>query len=380
MNAQLDVVEPRASPGIRGFVPGDIPQVARLHARVWPNPDCTFDVYEDYFQRVFVDNPEADQSLPSLVSEDERGRIVAFIGVVPRRVVLGQRAYLAALSSQFIVEPEGPAAFVAIRILRAYFDGPQDVSIADEATDAARRLWMGLGGTTAQFLSMYWTRVLRPARYATSLLRARQRWSWLARVAAPCAVAADAVAACLPGTPFRQSSDPVSVDTLTTAMIMNHSDEFCDPSGLSVRHDERSFQWLLERIARACVNGEPISGAVTRSGQMCGWYVAALDGSGHCDLVHLASDRTSHRVVLDQLFHHACTRGALAVTGRIDPPFMEALSDSGCLFHRRGPWLLVRTPRPEILHAFESGHACFARIDGEWALRLSASRARGAVA
>jgi hypothetical protein len=374
------MIRSRSSRAVRRFVGTDIPDVARLHARVWPNPGCTPSVYDDYFRRVFIANPDSDPALPSLVSENESGRVVGFIGVVPRVVVADGRTYRAAVSSQFVVEPGPEAAFAAVRLLRAYLEGPQDVSIADEATDAARALWGGLGASTAHFLSMHWTRVLRPARFAASFLRARpRRWGLLARVLAPCSVPADALAVRLRGTPFYQPRTFEPPQEITAAIAVAHQEEFCHPSALRVVHDERSFQWLLDRAARASVDHHPVTGVVTGSGRVRGWYIAALDGQGQCDVVHLAAVRTASREVLEALFQHAWRRGACAVSGRADVRFTSALSDASCVFHQQGHWMLVNTSSADILRAFESGSACFARLDGEWALRLVTPDSRGAV-
>jgi len=378
----LRSIEPLTACGIREFTADDIPQVAQLHARVWPNPTCTFDTYDEYFRRVYVDNPDNDPLLPSLVTEDERGRVVAFLGVVGRRLVLGERVYRAAISSQFIVERDNQAAFVAIRMLRAYLAGPQDVSIADESTDAARGLWTGLGGTTAHLLGMYWTRPLRPARYVASLLRARPRWALAGRAVAPGAAVADALLARVPGTPWHQPlmRDPGagSLDeTLSAATAVKRYPEFCHPSALRAEYDERTFQRLLDYTARVSVQRYPVMGVVTRGGRVRGWYIAALDDRGECDVVQLVADRASTRELVDQLFRHAWRRGALAVTGRMDPRFVQALSDTCCVFHRRGPWMLFKTANADIHRAFESGDTCFSRIDGEWALRLTVPRVRG---
>jgi len=377
MASAIQMIRSRSSSAIRRFVGNDIPDVARLHARVWPNPACTPSVYDDYFRRVFIGNPEMDSALSSLVSEDESGRIVGFIGVVPRRLVVGGRTYRATLASQFVVEPGHDAPFIAIRLMRAYLEGPQDVSIGDEATDAARGLWTGLGGSTAHFLSMHWTRVLRPVRFGASFLRGRPAWAPLGRVLAPCSRAADALVARLPATPFRQPRMLPHSEALSAATVLAHHGEFCHPSAVKVDHDERSFQWLLDRVARASVNHHPITGVVMGGGRVRGWYIAALDRDGHCDVVHLAAARTAAREVLDHLFDHAWQRGACAVTGRVDVRFMQPLSDVSCVFHQRGHWMLVNTASIEVLRAFESGSASFSRLDGEWALRLVMPDSRG---
>lgn len=374
------MIRSRSSQAVRRFVGSDIPDVARLHARVWPNPGCTPSVYDDYFRRVFLANPDSDPALPSLVSENESGRVVGFIGVVPRVLVADGRTYRAAVSSQFVVEPGPEAPFAAVRLLRAYLEGPQDISIADEATDAARALWSGVGASTAHFLSMYWTRLVRPARFAASFLRARpRRWGLLARVLAPCSPPADALLARLRNTPFHQPRTFSPPQEISAAFAVAHQEEFCHPSALRVVHDERSFQWLLDRAARASVDHHPVTGVVTGSGRVRGWYIAALNGDGLCDVVHLAAARNAHRELLDTLFQHAWHRGACAVSGRADVRFMPALADASCVFHQRGHWMLVDSASIDILRAFESGSVCFARLDGEWALRLSTPVSRGAV-
>jgi hypothetical protein len=76
------------------------------------------------------------------------------------------------------------------------------------------------------------------------------------------------------------------------------------------------------------------------------------------------------RDVLDHLFARAWQEGAVAVTGRLEPRFMDALADRHSLFHR-GPWTVIRATRPEILGAFESGAVSFSRFDGEWPLRFT---------
>ena len=377
MASTIPMLRSRSSSAIRRFVGTDIPQVARLHARVWPNPACTPSVYDDYFRRVFISNPEADPALPSLVCEDQSGRIVGFCGVVPRRLIVVGRTYRATLSSQFLVEPGSEAAFIAVRLMRAYLEGPQDISIADEATDAGRGLWTGLGGSTAHFLSLHWTRVLRPVRFGTSFLRGRRRWAPVGRALAPCARAADALVARLPATPFRPPRMLPQGEALSAATVLAHLGEFCGPSDVRVDHDERSLQWLMDRVARASVDHHPITGVVTGGGRVRGWYIGALDRDGHCDVVHVAATRTAVREVLDHLFDHAWQRGACAVTGRVDARFMQALSDTSCVFYQRGYWVLVNTAAVELLRAFESGSACFSRLEGEWALRLVTPDARG---
>src|SRR6476620_11403890 len=163
---------------IRAFVEGDIPRVAGLHRTVFKASEhadvVTLDAYHEYFTRVFLNSPLHDSRLPSLVYEDG-DRVVGFLGVVPRRMLMRGRRFQAAISSQFVVDPAARAGLVAMRLARTFLEGPQDLSISDEASDLARKIWEGLGGMTALLRSLHWTRPLRPATLAVSTLQARPR-------------------------------------------------------------------------------------------------------------------------------------------------------------------------------------------------------------
>ena len=85
-------------------------------------------------------------------------------------------------------------------------------------------------------------------------------------------------------------------------------------------------------------------------------------------MLQIAATPSSVHDVLDHLFYQAWRQGALAVTGRLEPRFLQALSDKYCLFHRRGPWMLVSAKKPRLVQSFLNGDAFFSRFDGEWCL------------
>src|SRR2546425_6425945 len=105
---------------IRPFVAEDIPRVARLHSMVFGPRGRTdaagLDSYPAYFTRVFLDNPSRDVRLSSLVCEEGGGRIVGFLGVVPRGMSMNGQRLLAAISSQFVVDPAGQAGLGALAL------------------------------------------------------------------------------------------------------------------------------------------------------------------------------------------------------------------------------------------------------------------------
>jgi|SRR5688572_6102178 hypothetical protein len=356
---------------VRPFTAHDIPQVARLHQMVFPagaGEPREPAAYEAYFRSVFLENPAGDAALPSLVYEGAGGRIVGFLGSVRRRMAMGHRRYEAAVSSQFIVDPSAPTGLVAVHLVKAFLEGPQDLSIADEATDTARRIWEGLGGTNSLINSLHWTRPLRPARLAMSFIRERPRLAPFAAAARPFTSALDTLATRVPGSHFRQiacadGAEEVCADAMAACAPDLHGD-----GRLRVEYDARTVEWLLDRAGNR--RGRVLKAAFRNGQTITGWYVCHLDAAGHAEAIQLAATPSSVGGVLDHLFYQAWRHGAIAVSGRLDGRVAQALSDRYCLFHRRGPWMLINANKPELLASFYTGNSAFSRMDGEWSLRF----------
>jgi len=353
---------------VRPFVEADIPEVARVHRAAFRlGDDPRLAEYGEYFTRVFLES--ADRGISSLVYQEPDGRIAGFVGVVPRRVAIGARRYQAAISSQFVVDPASHIGLVALRLARTYLEGPQDLSMSDEANDVSRKIWEGLGGTTALLLSIYWTRALRPAQLGLSLAGRRRGLAPLAAIGRPFAAGADALAARLPGSQFRLTPPLTVAEPLFAQTVIAHAAEFSGDA-LRVEYDEQTFQRLLDRTTARAADGRLLNAVVKSGASVLGWYIAHIDAAGAADVAQLAASAATIQPVLDQLFHHAWREGAVSVSGRLDPRFMQPLSDQYCLFHRRGPWVLVKANKPELLHALERGATCLSRFDGEWSLRF----------
>jgi hypothetical protein len=359
---------------IRTFVEEDIPQVARLHRTVFGPGDRTnssgLDSYHAYFTRVFLDNPARDDALSSLVYQEQDGSIVGFLGVVPRRMSLNGQSLQAAISSVFLVHPACRTSLAAVRLIKAFLDGPQDLSLADEANDLSQRIWEGLGGTTSLLHSIHWTRPLRPARLALSFLRNRRRLAPLAAAAGPLARIVDALATWIPRSHFYQSMPRVSADELRGETVLEYLPDFAGAGSLRAEYDTRTFGWVLERAEQRKGDGRLQKVVIRNDQQILGWYISHLDREGVANVLQIAAKPSSIHEVLDHLFYQAWREGAIAAAGRLEPRFAQALSDKYCLFHRRGPWMLLSSRKPELLQAFQRGDTFISRLDGEWCVRF----------
>jgi len=366
---------------IRPFVEDDIEQVSDLHWRVFdgasiPAPQKPASElrqsYTDYFERVFLRNPWRDDALPSLVHEGTDGRITGFLGVLPRRMLLDGMPVCVALSSQFIVDPNSRALGAGVGLLKAFLTGPQDLSLTDEANNASRKLWEGLGGSTALLYSVQWTRLLRPSRFVVSHFEGRGALSLLASASKPLCNLLDAALARKSPHRFRQTEPKVSGEELNADGLLACLSEFSGSRSLWPEYDEYSLKWLLETITRQTRRGALRKVAIHNSRwEVIGWYLYYLNPRGLSQVVQLVAKKNSIGEVLDHLFYDAWLNGSIAVSGRLEPPFMQAFSDRHCYFNCGQPWMLIHSHNPDILRAFHRGDALLSPLEGEMCMRFT---------
>ena len=230
---------------VRPFRPDDLPDVVGLRRRLFrfterPSPA----ELADYCERVFCRNPWSDDELPSLVHEDEHGKLVGFLGVVPRRMIFQDEPIRVAIATQLMVSPER-RGLAGRRLVRAFLAGPQDLSMSDLGNDATRLLWESLGGSVSVTHSVTWEKALRPCRLAVSRLGGGALRRGAALAAQPLVALGDVLAAAWPGAQNRPSGgDTVPLAPATLAAT---ADELLRAFTLRPEYHDDSLDWLLAR-------------------------------------------------------------------------------------------------------------------------------------
>ncbi len=355
---------------IRTLVKDDLPAIVGLHQKLFRGSDkiAARDL-ESYLHDIFFNHPWADDALESLAYEHD-GRLIGCMGVMPRRMVFNRQPILAAISHNFMVEPECRTTLAGVHLLQRFFGGPQELSLA-EGNRLSRRVWQGLGGATSWFYSLRWTRPLRPVGYVLHRLRNRSGLGLLAAAAQPCCRLADAVLRRMALSPFHRASAHTLGDDLDNETLIKQLPAFAGDRPLRPDYDDRSLTWLWEILRRRQGHGVLRKHVVRNTQQtIIGWYVYYLKPDGVSEVLQVTARPDSAVDVLDHLFDDAEARGALAVSGQLDPALMEPLSDRQCFFHHGGSWLLMHARRPELLRAMDRGDAFFTRLDGEWWIGL----------
>ena len=313
---------------VRPFTEDDIPEVAELHRKVFrtaaeSSPKLRTS-YVAYFREIFLNNPWYEEDLPSLVYQDTDGTIAGFLGVVPRTFSNGGKPIRVALSSQFIVDPHRRAGLVAVQLIKNFLSGPQDISLADEAGNDARRLWESLGGTVLTLHSLYWGRFLRPSQFLLSRMTKNKAMAPLVFASTPFYRFVDAVAARAPGSPFRLSASRLSAEEMEAETLLASLTKHTRRHTIRPEYDARSLRWLLEILNRREDHGRFQKVLLRRSdGEVAGWYLYYPNPGGIGEVLQIGATADSIHDVLDHLFHHAWRLGAVALSGKLEPRFLH---------------------------------------------------------
>lgn len=348
----------------------DIPRIAELHQKLLSSGLGTSrHEMESRLLEVFCRHPWRDPRLPSLVYEDADGRIVGCLGVMPRPMWMEDRPITAAVTHTFMVEQDHRCTLAAMHLLKTFFSGPQDLSVA-EGNHLSRKLWEGVGGATSMLYSLRWTHPLRPARYTVSLLEKRGLRGWLALSMRPGCRVLDFVAGRVPESPFRHTPSALVAEQLDATALLNSVERLSEQCSLRPHYDRESLDWLLRFLTGSTSRGMLRSVLLRKGNRIAGWYVYYAKPDGVSEVVQVGATEDSASDVLDHLFQDAWREGATAVSGQFEPSLMSVFSEKFCLFHRGrgGSWILVHSRNERILRALQLGEAYFTRLDGEWCI------------
>ena len=276
---------------------------------------------------------------------------------------------MAATGTMLMVAPEFRTTLASLELVRAYLAGPQDLSFCDRASESARRIFRGVGGTFAPLHSIRWILPLRPAQYALSVLKRKHRLlAALTIPANPLCRIMDSLTARVSARRPRPSALKNMRESLDDDEILECLSTLSARYSLRGRYDEAWLQWILGFLSQETQIGT-LQSLVVRDCRhdVIGWCLYFCKRGGVSEVLHLQARREDTVAeLLDHLICHAWKRGSLALSGRMDIELMPELWQRFCFLQGAASWVLVHSKNREILNAINEGDACISRLDGEW--------------
>jgi hypothetical protein len=359
---------------VRPFVARDIAEVGELHRRVFRlSCDLTDEqwarAYREYFSDVFLNPSLCDGAGASLVYERD-GRIRGFLGVMTRRMSFNGRPVRMAVCSQFAVDP-GERGQAGLRMLKHCFEGPQDLTITDEAGDETRRVWEWCGGERVLPHSMRWIRPLRPVQLGLSMLAQRKSLTLLARAVAADARILDALIGKLAPASLRIPPVRGHRAELDEKTFLSCIREIGGVRALRPQYDGESAGWAFSRAGRPSGGGAVRKFAVKQDdGSTAGWFVYRATRERIAEVLQIAARPESLGDIIDHLLDDAFRNRAVAVSGRVEPALVPILTSRHAFFYRGHYWTLLHSTNPQLRYAIQAGDAFLTRLEGEWCLRF----------
>ena len=329
-----------------------------------------------YLAAVFLDHPWRDPDLESLVYVAPDGAVRGFIGLLPLRMTLGGRPLRAAVASTLMMEGAAGDPLAGARLVRAFLQGPQDLSFGEAASDVARRMWLPLGARTLPLRGLCWTRILRPVGFAADVAARRMpALGALRMLAGPLdriarqrrGGAPDVTARGADVAPAARGSDvaPEDLASVIPGALQRYA--------LRPDFELPVLRWLLSHAARKELRGTPVARVVMgRQGRPVGGWLGHLRPRGVLRVMQVFSPPSEAGAVLDDILAEGERAGAVAVSGPNQPELTDALQLRGCLFRHAG-FTLAHARDPAVTEALQRSDAFVGGIAGEVWVRLSGS-------
>ncbi len=316
------------------------------------------------FSRIYFENPWVDPELPPLIATLD-DRIVGFLGITPRVMQYGDRRLRVAVSSNFTVAPSAPEKhrpFIAARMIKTMIGGPQDLSLADGATDVSRRIWERCGGSIAPVMGLDWFHTARPARGIWELARrGLDTASPLSRAATLGTETLDLIGASFTKRLAQNAAtpSPLDLDEVVTAVNMR----IAAPIKPVAQRDW--IDWLLRQSSRLAIDGKIRTGAIKNAeGGLAGWFISIMSRDRVADILQIEAPGTDAEAVIGAAIADARGAGAALIRGHARMAHLAAYRRHFCLLNS-GRWVLTHSRDPKLLRPFNDGTAWVSMLDGE---------------
>lgn len=354
---------------VRNFRADDVPAVAAMFQRTFRDPQQPApESLGAHIKTVFLDHPWQDPEISSRVHVSDQGKINGFIGVLPLRMMVDGSPKRAGVAGSLMVDSPKDDPLAGAKLLRAFLNGPQDLSISETANPLSQRMWERIGGQTLGALSVDWIRVFRPAAAAIELGSGRiGPLRWLRPLARLLDLPVRRLAA---GFFKAAAADSFAGAEVDNAEIAARLLELTNASPVRPNWDAASLRWFLDQAEVKEQRG-PLHRRVVRraNGSVVGCVLYYGAPRGVAWVLQIVAAPGFAQGVVDELFAHADREGLAAIRGRISPATQEALLLRNTLLYRRAA-TVAHSRDPRLIEAIGTSEAVVNGLAGESWIRL----------
>lgn len=364
---------------VRPFTASDVSVVAEMFQRILRKTrQPATSSLEAYLQELFLDAPDAQPDITSLIHKRDDGSVSGFLGVLPLALDFEGRPLRGALCGTMMVDRHTEDPFAGARLVRAFFAGPQDISLTETANDVSTAMWRKMRATVLPDYSLEWIRLIRPAGFMVELAAAG---IGAARVFSPLARPIDALIR-------RRSTDGEAhwshFTRLPKASLVDadvDEDELLDLFPKLTAHYPMRPTWHRDTLARTIVHarrkanyGQGVRRVVrTGSGHPVGLYIYYGDSGRIGRAIQVMSLPGQEGAVIDNMIAHAASNGLVALRGRTQPALLNAMLGRRFAFVHASS-SIVHARDPALVQPFLDGRAFFNGFAGESWCRLMGDR------
>jgi hypothetical protein len=365
---------------VRPFEAADAEAVASLFQRMLrklraPAPAALTAYIRDFY----LETPERGDGIASLVHVDDTGRISGFVGVHALPMILDGRPLRAAVCGSLMADGRDRDPMAGARLLKAFVDGPQDLSFSETANAVSTRLWTRLRGVVLPQYSLDWVRVIRPAGFAIELAAGR---AGSLRLLKPAAAAFDGLLrrSLKPGDrrwAVARESEPAKaaraseIDGADFASLLEPlTQQFALRPAWS---DMPLDKMLADAAARPDLGDLVFSRVETPNGAVTGAFAYHARAGRIGRVLQVLARPGQAGAVLDSLVDDAARRGLCGLRGRTQPALLEAMLTRKLAFVPVAS-SVVHARDAGILHALKTQQAFLNGLAGENWSRLIGGR------
>lgn len=363
--------------GVRALAAQDIVDIASMFQRVFrKSTQAAPASLVDYIRHFYFDAPGIDDGIHSLVHVDDAGTVSGFIGVHALPMTCEGLPLRAAICGSLMVTDPEKDPLAGARLLKAFLDGPQDLSFSESANDISNRLWTRLGGAVLTQNSLDWIRVIQPAGFVLDVganripfanaLRAITRGVdtiWRKRLN-PKKLNWSAVP--VGGTGPKALETREIGGAQFTALLPAFTTDY-------VLKPDWDAWWLDRVLADAADKPElgplVLAAATTRSGMEVGAFAYYAKAGAIGRVLQLIAKPGQVGAVIDCLIDHAAARGLSGLRGRLQPSFLDPMILRRIVFMPSGA-TVVHSRDAALLKAAVAGPAFLNGLAGEEWSRL----------